>query len=386
LNQMAERAKFWRTIPPLSTAVFLGAVFCVFAGIGFLCMDLNPDPVSPLETASVVLMSGGFAVGYALAGTRNKPRALFILIPGHIAAFSLLPKLGHRAAMSFNITPALEHKLLLDDIGAMILVIGGYILFLTFFQREGARYFKAHTEIRLASEIHGALVPSFVLQIGEFELHGVSQPSGEVGGDLVDVILEGNRWFGYVADVSGHGVPAGVMMAMVKSAIRMHWIRSQEASSLMEPLNSVVRAVRAPDMFVTFAYLQSDGGTSLRFSLAGHLPILHFKAATGTVAEHSIVNFPLGLFPQPEFETSEIQCAPGDVLVVLTDGLTEVFDRNEAELGLEPLKRALRESGAEPLEQISLSLQRTARNHGRQSDDQTILIVRRLPIHRESAI
>jgi hypothetical protein len=385
LNQWAERAKFWRTIPPLSTAVFLAAVFCVVGSIGLLSTGVNPDLVTPLQKALVVLISGGFAVGYALAGTRHKPKALFFLIPGHIAAISLLPKLGHRAAASFNIPLALRHKILLDSIGAMVLVLGGYILFMIFFQREGTRYFKAHTEIRLASEIHRALVPSFVLKVGEFELHGVSQPSGEVGGDLVDVILEGNRWFGYVADVSGHGVPAGVMMAMVKSAVRMHWVEGQSASNLMEPLNSVLRAVRAQDMFVTCAYLQSDGGTALRFSLAGHLPILHFQAATGTAAEHSILNFPLGLFPQPPFETSEIQCSPGDVLVVLTDGLTEVFDRNGTELGLEPLKRTLQESGAEPLEQISLRLQRTARQHGPQSDDQTMLIVRRLPLNPESA-
>jgi hypothetical protein len=385
LNEWADRAKFWRTIPPLSTAVFLGAVFCLFGTIGFLAMGLNPDLVSPLHTLLMVLISGGFAVGYALAGTRHTPRAFYFLIPGHIAAVSLVSKLDHHAVGRFNIPPALQHKILLDDVGAMILVIGGYILFLIFFQREGTRYFKAHTEIRLASEIHRALVPSFVLQIGEFELHGSSQPSGEVGGDLVDVIREGNRWFGYVADVSGHGVPAGVMMAMVKSAVRMHWVQGQSASSPMEPLNSVLRDVRAQDMYVTCAYLQSDGGTTLRFSLAGHLPILHFQAATGTVAEHSIVNFPLGLFPHPAFETSEIQCSPGDVLVVLTDGLTEVFDRKGTELGLEPLKRALQESGAEPLEQISLSLQRTARQHGPQSDDQTMLIVRRLPLNRASA-
>ena len=240
MNQWAERAKFWRTIPPLSTAVFLAAVFCVFGGIGFLCMGFNPDPESPLQTALVVLITGGFAVGYAFVGfIRHNLRALYFLIPAHIAAISLLPKLGHRAAARFNIPPALKHMILLDNIGAIVMVVGGYILFLTFFQREGMRYFKAHTEIRLASEIHRALVPAFLLQIGEFELHGVSQPSGEVGGDLVDVIQEGDRWFAYVADVSGHGVPAGVMMAMVKSAVRMHWVQGQSASSLMDPLNSV---------------------------------------------------------------------------------------------------------------------------------------------------
>jgi len=386
LNRWAERAKFWRTIPPLSTAVFLAAVFCVVGSIGFLSMGVVPDLVSPLQTALVVLISGGFGVGYILVATRHKPKALFFLIPIHIAAISLVSKLGPRAAAAFKIPPALEHRILLDNVGSMVLVLGGYILFMIFFQREGMRYFKAHTEIRLASEIHRELVPSFVSQIGEFELYGVSQPSGEVGGDLVDVIQEGDRWFGYVADVSGHGVPAGVMMAMVKSAVRMHGIPGQSASSLLEPLNSVLTAVRPQDMFVTCAYLQSDDGTTLRFSLAGHLPILHFKAATGTVTEHSILNFPLGLFPHKAFETSEIQCSPGDVLVVLTDGLTEVFDRNGRELGLEPLKRVLQESGAEPLGQISLSLQRRARQHGPQSDDQTILIVRRLPVSRESVI
>ena len=377
MNEWAERAKFWRTIPPLSTAILLAAVFCVIGSVGFLSIGVIPDLVSPLQTALTVLISGGFAVGYALVGTRHKPKALFFLIPLHIAAISLLSKLGQRTAAAVNIPPAFKHKILLDNIGAMVLVIGGYILFMIFFQREGKRYFKAHTEIRLASEIHGALVPSLMLQIGEFELYGVSQPSGEVGGDLVDVIQEGDRWFGYVADVSGHGVPAGVMMAMVKSAVRMYWVQGQSESSLMEPLNSVLTAVSPQDMFVTCAYLQSDGGNTLRFSLAGHLPILHFRAATGTVAEYSIINFPLGLFPQTAFESSETACSPGDVLVVLTDGLTEVFDRKGRELGMEPLKRALQESGAEPLEEISLSLQRTARQHGPQSDDQTMLIVRR---------
>jgi hypothetical protein len=334
LNRWAERAKFWRTIPPLSTAVFLAAVFCVVGSIGFLSVGANPDWGSPLQTALVVLISRGFGVGYILVATRHKPKALFFLIPIHIAAISLVSKLGPRAAAAFKIPPALEHRILLDNIGSMVLVLGGYILFIIFFQREGMRYFKAHTEIRLAGEIHRELVPSFVSQIGEFELYGVSQPSGEVGGDLVDVIQEGDRWFGYVADVSGHGVPAGVMMAMVKSAVRMHWIPGQSASSLLEPLNSVLTAVRPQDMFVTCAYLQSDGGTTLRFSLAGHVPILHFKAATGTVAEHSILNFPLGLFPQTAFETSEIECSPGDVLVVLTDGLTEVFDRVGGGAGL----------------------------------------------------
>jgi len=124
LNQWAERAKFWRTIPLLSTAAFLAAVFCVFGAIGFLCLDVNPDLATPLQAALVVLISGVFAVGYALAGTRHRPRALFFLIPSHISAYSLLSMLGHRAAARFDISPALKHKILLDDIGAISLTAG----------------------------------------------------------------------------------------------------------------------------------------------------------------------------------------------------------------------------------------------------------------------
>lgn len=385
MRRWEERAKFWRTVPPIPTSLFLAGVFCLFGTVGILSTAINPDVVSPLWTMAVVLISGGFAVGYAFAGTRRMLKFTLLLIPCQIAAIVLLIKDVPRATPGFNIPQALNQNIVLENVGAMVLVVGGYAFFTAFLQLEGKRYFKAHTEIKLAADIHRALVPSLAMQIGGFELLGVSQPSGNVGGDLVDVIQEGGHWFGYVADVSGHGVTAGVLMAMVKSAVRMHWAEGQNAANLMSRLNSVVGAVRVQDTFVTCGYLQCDGGASLRFSLAGHLPILHFNAATGLVVEHSVVNYPLGLLPQAEFETSELQCAPGDILLILTDGLTEVFDKNEMELGLEGLKRVLRDSAAQPLEQVSISLRSAALRHGPQLDDQTMLIVRYLPAAGGSA-
>lgn len=376
MRRWEKRAKFWRTVPPMPMALFLAGVFCLFGTVGILDTALNPGVLSPLWTMTVVLISGGFAAGYAFAGTRHMPKVILLLIPCQIAAIVLLLKNVPRAAPRFDIPQALKQSIVLENVGAMVLVVGGYAFFTAFLALEGKRYFKAHTEIKLATDIHRALVPSLAMQIGKFELLGVSQPSGNVGGDLVDVIQEGGHWLGYVADVSGHGVPAGMLMAMVKSAVRMHWAQGQNASSLMDRLNSVVGAVRVQDMFVTCGYLQYDGGSSLRFALAGHLPILHFNAAAGSVVERSVVNYPLGLLPQAEFETSELQCSPGDVLLILTDGLTEVFDKNEMELGLEGLKRVLRDSAAQPLEQVSQSLRSAALRHGPQSDDQTMLIVR----------
>jgi len=91
-----------------------------------------------------------------------------------------------------------------------------------FFQMEGRRYFAAHTEIELASRIQRQLVPPITLNTESMEIYGLSIPSGTVGGDLIDAIDVKGAVCACVADVAGHGVAAGVLMSMVKTAMRMH--------------------------------------------------------------------------------------------------------------------------------------------------------------------
>lgn len=99
----------------------------------------------------------------------------------------------------------------MDTTGVSISVICGYVLFLLFFQREDRRFFAAHTEITLADEIQRSLLPEVRFLTHEFEISPASFPSGAVRGDLVDVIAANGHWFAYVADVFGHGIPAGVV-------------------------------------------------------------------------------------------------------------------------------------------------------------------------------
>src|SRR5262249_36159023 len=94
--------------------------------------------------------------------------------------------------------------------GALACIIAGYVVFIVFFRQEGKRYFAAHTEIQLASAIQAELVPAISTRSGRFEFYGVSVPSGNVGGDLLDVVTNGNSFCACVADIAGHGVPAGV--------------------------------------------------------------------------------------------------------------------------------------------------------------------------------
>jgi len=120
----------------------------------------------------------------------------------------------------------------------------------------------------------------------------------------------------------------------------------------------------------------------LEFALAGHLPILHYRKRLGSVEQRSVANLPLAVFPGTQFDTATITCEPGDTLAIVTDGLTEVADTREQELGLPPLEAAFLQLAAAgtPLKSIVDGLCELSRKHGRQMDDQTVLLVR----HRES--
>src|SRR5262249_15837545 len=144
---------------------------------------------------------------------------LIILFPLQLATNMVVTRTWDRSQLQAT---AADHAIMMtrlqvEGVLANVMVIGGYILFVPFMRKEGMRVFGAMTEVRLASEVHRALVPAISRKIGEYEIYGASVPTGQVGGDLVDLIETHGHWTAYVADVSGHGVPAGMMMAMVKS-------------------------------------------------------------------------------------------------------------------------------------------------------------------------
>jgi sigma-B regulation protein RsbU (phosphoserine phosphatase) len=254
----------------------------------------------------------------------------------------------------------------------------GYVFFVRFVRKQGLRYFRVQTEIELAQQIHRSLVPPIAASTSQHEFYGVSAPSGEMGGDLVDLVQDGDKWIIYLADVSGHGVPSGVLMAMVKSAARMRLITSCESQVLLEDLNRVISELKAADTFVTLAFVALGGSNELHFATAGHLPILHFRSATKSICELSTSNPPIGIFKDREFTTSRMELSSGDIAVLLTDGLTEATNEKEEEYGLERVKQQLEKHSAESLKIICETLLLEARRFGKQVDDQSVLLVRRL--------
>ena len=371
-----ENSQTWKMMPLPSSVLFFGGVFCLFASLFLIGSSINSQSLSWLEMIGGALISGGFAIGWAYAGTRKIFWLFLVVGLLQFAAFNILAWL----AGSHHTLDAqeLERKLRLNGHTEIVLVIAGYILFVVFFTHEGARFFRTQTEVRLAGEIHRTLVPARHETIGNIELFGSSIASSEVGGDLFDIIQSNGGWHAYVADVSGHGVAAGILMSMIKSTASMQLTKLNRPADLLTDLNDVMQPFTSPANYLTFAYVGGSGAENLNFALAGHLPILHYQKQTKTIVEHSDGNVPIGLFKDQTYAVSKLSLQPGDLLAVVTDGFTEVFDSGEREIGMEKFKSMLLVCAEKPLPEIYRELRADTMKFGKQTDDQTMLLIRRM--------
>jgi serine phosphatase RsbU (regulator of sigma subunit) len=375
LTYFASSGRIWDRMPWEARLQFLQAVFFTFSGVGFLLDLANPRPGRIAHIVFLVFMGGAIGVAYGFCFMRA-PKLLPVLVAVHVVlALVLTPHLGSLAVDWAQVASTAAG---VDVIGCLFAILLGYVFFVRFVRKQGLRYFRVQTEIELAEQIHRSLVPPIVRHASRDEFYGVSAPSGEMGGDLVDLVQGGNKWIGYLADVSGHGVPSGVLMAMVKSAVRMRIATSSEPQVLLEDLNRVISELIAAEMFVTLAFVSLGKSNDLHFATAGHLPILHFRSATGSVCELSTPNPPIGIFKEQKFASSHVEFSSGDIAVLLTDGLTEAANEKEEEYGLERVKQQVTKHSEESLKVLCEMLLAEARKFGKQMDDQSVLLVRRL--------
>jgi hypothetical protein len=379
-NRARDYARYWETVPGHVVVLMLLTAFSLFASMAFI-LGMMQGVFMPLRWVwGFVLISGLSAAGLAYTGLRqlNKWTAVVALLQG----LSLVLLTREFLQVSENIRPTpqglhdLTLRLRIEGALAIACLTVGYSLVNMLIKSEGLRLFGPLTEMRLAGEVHQALVPAIAHHIGSYEIYGVSYASGEVGGDLVDLIQEGTDWIAYVADVSGHGVSAGIVMAMVKSAVRMGSLKQRELGSVLCDLNQVLCSTSTNNVFATYAGVRTTKA-GLQFNLAGHLPILHYRKRQNLVERHSVANLPVGVMEGVTFENGTIICESGDILAILTDGLVEATDKADNELGLEPFELSLMRNGEQPLGKIAEVFRELALSQGKPTDDQTVLLIRK---------
>jgi sigma-B regulation protein RsbU (phosphoserine phosphatase) len=379
---MSRDKTFWKTLSPGSFFLFLFGVFLVFSAIGFANDVTQMGRMPNARFALSILVSGIFPLIYAVAGFGFRKYAWKVIVPVFAVHFFLMnvlsssiPSLG--PGIDAAEIARMNGRLAFDGYAIMVTVALGYACFLRVTITEGRRYFRVHAEIELATEIHRVLVPPIDTMMGGYEFYGRSSPSGEVGGDLIDLAGSEDHWVDYVADVSGHGVAPGVVMGMAKSAARMLLSSGDDPGHLLPRLNEVLYPLKKPDMFITLCFLAKKEDV-LRVGLAGHPAILHFSLRTGTVTRLESPNMPLGILPEEEFASSEVRAEQGDVFALYTDGFLEPANAAGEEFGLARLQEQFQKHGREPLDVICQSLQESVARHGAQFDDQSLFLIRKI--------
>ena len=343
------------------------AIGLTFAALGFLLDVMARGRSAPLTLALNVFSVALVSVALVWARMTGRRRTSIAVA----AIYALYTVLASRAFRGLPATP--PGRLLLDGAGAMLTLLGGYMLFIHFINSSASRYLRARTEIELAHDIHQVLVPPIHRWIGDIEFYGWSFASGEVGGDLVDVVEHEGAWLGYVADVSGHGVASGVVMGMFKNRLRARMLSGVGLAALLAELNAILIPLKPATSFITVAGVRCSG-TRIECAVAGHHPVLRVRGTH--VDELTLPQMAIGMFPDVTFGAQEINWQAGDVLTLVTDGLLEVFDAQDRELGLAGVRRVLAAHHDRPLAEIAERLLAGARAHGPQLDDQTVLLMR----------
>ncbi|MCM2272292.1 MAG: serine/threonine-protein phosphatase [candidate division Zixibacteria bacterium] len=344
----------------------LAAIFFIFSPISLLAVSNIGKGWLWTDVAGWMIGSSLIAVCWAWAAFKGK----YFWVP--IAANILIP-----AAQGMVFSKSMQFGNAGATVTGVLVVVSialGYVLFVIFIRGEGAKTLHLQTEMTLAKEIHDHLVPDVAYEDAHWEILGSSAASTEVGGDLLDLSQRNGAMLVTVADVSGHGVRAGVMMAMIKSALKTSLLRG-DRHSVCSDLNEVVYSLKRPDMYATGVHLDLRPDRQVRYTGAGHPSLLHIRA-DGTCFAHESQNPPMGVLPGMAFTSADITLQTSDLLVILTDGLIEIGNKQGEQFGMDRIERHFRANASKPLLEIRASLIKEVLSFGAQEDDQTIVLIR----------
>ncbi len=234
----------------------------------------------------------------------------------------------------------------LIGVGVIVLLTSGYIMWLLVLNKEGAKRVRYQAEIQIAQNIQRTLLPSGVFKASWCQAAGLTVPATDVGGDYFDFITISDEQVAVViADVAGHGIGAGILSAMIKSALRSQILHDPAPVAVLHNLNATLRQVAERKMFVTCAYVLLDWNEkNARIATAGHPPVIH--RSNGTLQEVRTQSLGLGMQRQGMFSEVVVRIAAGDSLCMYTDGVTEAANQSSEQFGIERLMNLVSSNGA----------------------------------------
>jgi sigma-B regulation protein RsbU (phosphoserine phosphatase) len=238
-------------------------------------------------------------------------------------------------------------------------------------------------ELKVVADIQRSLLPRTLPAIPGLDLAAHYQTSQWAGGDYYDFFeLPEGRWGFLIADVSGHGTPAAVMMAILHSLAHGHPGHPEPPSALLEHVNRRLstRYTAENEVFVTAFYgIYDPARRQFSYSCAGHNPPQLRRCSLGHVDTlEEVGGPPLGLFEDLAYAQATVTLNPGDTLVLYTDGVTEAMDSQNRQFGLDQLNAILSRCniGASELRDAILKALDDFTGGAPAHDDRTLLVAK----------
>jgi sigma-B regulation protein RsbU (phosphoserine phosphatase) len=247
--------------------------------------------------------------------------------------------------------------------------------------REVLEKHRIEQQLSIAKEVQRALLPAADPVLDGYDIAGTNVPTWEIGGDYFDYLPQPDGRLGVaIADVSGKGVPAALIMATFRAALRAQRVKGIALDAIADRLNRILLDSMDASRFVTAFYGLLEPRTgALAFANCGHNPPLLLRAggprdvlASGGPA--------LGMWDAAAFVPGDASVQPGDILVLYTDGVIEVMDGAGEMFGVDRLEEVIRRhpghSSRNLVEAVVDATRAFARRAGFE-DDFTLVVIRR---------
>jgi serine phosphatase RsbU (regulator of sigma subunit) len=250
---------------------------------------------------------------------------------------------------------------------------------------DSKRVESMRTDLELAHELQQRFLPQRAPETDQFEFYSYYRPMQQVGGDYFDYVrLPDDRIGIIVADVVGHGIAAALLMAKISAESRFALATSETAVEAISKMNDSLSGMNL-DRFVTLVLglldLKSNQMTIVN---AGHMPPILRKSVNGEIVQlaEEESGLPLGILEEFEYESVTIEFAPGDVMVMYTDGINEAMNAEGHQLTTATMIREMENGQAKTPESVGkLLCDVVARHSGREPaiDDACLVCIGRRP-------
>ena len=240
---------------------------------------------------------------------------------------------------------------------------------------------KLEEQMQMAKDVQASLLPAQSPEIPGYDISGICIPTFDIGGDYYDYIpIDDNKIAIVIADVSGDGIPAALIMASFRAMLRNQLKSILNLSDLMHFLNQQIPDVSRKRDFITTFFGELDFiNHEFHFINCGHNPPILIKS-DGKIIMLETGGPSLNIIKDAEFRSDVIKIDEGDQIILYTDGVIEIFGKNSKEYGLGRLKELVIENkNKSSAELINCVVNSTREFSGRKlyRDDFTIVVLKR---------